>query len=123
MDRLKSINDVYGHAAGDYAIRLVGEAIRHVLPGNAAGVRMGGDEFLVFMPDAGEVEAAAFVSDFETALAEMNGIQDRSFTVSASSGVAVFRLNDQDTIEGCIQASDKKLYQAKEYRHAQMDRQ
>ena len=57
MDYLKQINDTYGHAAGDYAIRLVGQALRQALPHHGLGARIGGDEFVAFLPEAGCGEA------------------------------------------------------------------
>lgn len=117
MDWLKQINDSFGHAAGDYAIRLVGRAILQSLPATAAGARIGGDEFVVFMPNAGEYEAESFVHAFEKALARLNESEKRSFSVSASTGYEVYHLTETDSIEGCIQGSDKKLYAAKEIRH------
>ena len=118
MDNLKTINDSYGHGAGDIAIRMVGYALRQALPAEAIGARIGGDEFVAFMPNAGELEARTFMLAFEKALGQMNAEEKRSFTVSASSGFEVFTLTETDSIEGCIQASDKKLYEAKEIRHS-----
>ena len=46
LDRLKKINDQFGHPAGDFAIRLVADAIRKAAPKEAIMARMGGDEFL-----------------------------------------------------------------------------
>ena len=53
MDYLKHTNDTFGHAAGDASICLIGRAIRESLADGAVGARIGGDEFIVFLPDAG----------------------------------------------------------------------
>lgn len=119
MDRLKRINDTYGHAAGDYAIRLVGRAIQQALPKKGLGARIGGDEFLVFLPEAGDGEPEALVRSFNAALDELNRQEDRSFQVTASAGYQVKRLEALDTIEHCIQLSDRQLYRVKEARHAE----
>lgn len=116
MDHLKQINDTYGHAAGDFAIRLVGSAIQKALPQGAAGARIGGDEFVVFLPEAGSGEPEAFLNRFQKALEALNLKEDRTFTVTASAGFAVKRLNEMDTVEHCIQLSDRELYKAKEAR-------
>lgn len=121
MDRLKKINDTYGHAAGDFAIRLLGRAIRHVLPGDALGARIGGDEFIVFLPDVGEKEAEGFVFKLNEELLRLNQEEKRSFQVMASAGFRVIQLKDEVGIEGCIQESDKALYKIKEERHARKD--
>lgn len=117
IDRLKKINDTYGHAAGDFAIRLLGQAIKNTLPENAIGARVGGDEFLVFIKNVGEYGAEWFLDDMNKELDRLNLEEKRSFTVRASCGYHPFFLTETDTIEGCIQASDKVLYQNKEKRH------
>ena len=60
LDGLKKINDTYGHQAGDFAIRLVAEAIRRSAPKEALAARMGGDEFLAVLPRAGQAMAGRF---------------------------------------------------------------
>ena len=114
LDGLKQINDTYGHAAGDYAIRLVGRAIRDSLPRKAEGARTGGDEFIVFLPEAGAGQAERFVQTFDQKLEELNREGERSFTVTASAGFAVKKLAAATTIEECIQAGDRVMYEVKE---------
>ncbi len=115
IDYLKQINDSYGHAAGDYAIRLVGNAIRQALPSGAYAARTGGDEFTVFIANGAQAEA--FVQGFEATLRRLGEEENRTFAVTASAGAAVRRLNGLDTIERCIQEGDKRMYSAKEARH------
>ncbi len=117
LDHLKIINDSFGHAAGDFAIRLVGKAIMNTLPEDASGARFGGDEFVVFLKRAGGGEAEAFVKAFESELERLNNEEDRSFNVSASVGFVVKNLGENDTIEACIQASDRVMYRKKEINH------
>ena len=117
LDKLKVINDTFGHAAGDFAIRLVGRAIHDSLPSGAAGARIGGDEFVVFLPEAGNGIAEKFTGDFEACLEKLNKKEKRSFKVCASVGCAIRQLGDSDTIEKCIQESDRILYKVKEERH------
>ncbi len=116
LDKLKTINDTYGHAAGDAAIRLVGRAIHETLPEEALGGRTGGDEFIVFLPDAGQGAADRFVAAFEKRLAMLNEEAAKPFQVTASAGFAVLKPKGNTTIEECIQASDRALYDAKENR-------
>ena len=117
MDRLKHINDNFGHAAGDFAIRLLARAIKAALGKDGVGARIGGDEFLIFLPSAGNGEADAFLAHFDQALDRLNAEEDRSFTVSASAGCTTRRLTELDTIESCIHDSDTRMYQIKEARH------
>ena len=118
LDGLKRINDTYGHQAGDFAIRLVAEAIRRAAPKEAISARMGGDEFLSVLPGANQAAADRFVSDFREMLDQLNREENRAFRAEASSGAAVFRLNGLSTIESCIQKSDERMYRRKEERHA-----
>ena len=55
MDNLKKINDVYGHKAGDRALRLVGAMLTECME-NAVVCRLGGDEFLFYLSEASEEE-------------------------------------------------------------------
>ncbi len=98
LDGLKAINDTYGHQAGDYAIRLVAEAIRRSVPKDAVTARMGGDEFLSVLPGANRTAADRFIAEFHTRLDELNREEDRAFRADASAGAAVFRLDDLTTI-------------------------
>jgi len=115
MDHLKQINDTYGHAAGDFAIRLVGRAIQETMPPKAIAARIGGDEFVVFLAEDGEADR--FERSFEETLLRLNGEEDRTFAVTASVGTAVRKLNEMDTIERCIQQGDREMYRVKEARH------
>ncbi len=118
LDGLKRINDTYGHQAGDFAIRLVAEAIRKASPQNALAARMGGDEFLAVLPRAGQAAADKFIADFHSWLKNLNREEDRAFQAEASAGAAVFRLNEMMTIESCLQKSDEIMYHEKDEHHA-----
>ena len=114
LDNLKGVNDTYGHQAGDFAIRLIAEAIRNTLPKNAIGARMGGDEFLVFIPRSSEMDTKRFVRSFDRKLIDLNRREDRSFQVSASVGAYVTTLEEGASFEDCLHHSDKIMYQVKE---------
>ena len=51
MDNLKTINDIYGHKAGDRVLKLLGNLLLEY-SSECLACRLGGDEFLLFMPDA-----------------------------------------------------------------------
>ena len=117
MDRLKHINDTYGHAEGDYAIRLVGQAVRAAVSEGEIGARIGGDEFIVFLPSAGNGEAEVFRKRFEAELDRLNRIGKREFTTGASVGYAAIEISENITPEQCMQASDREMYLVKAGRH------
>ena len=116
LDRLKQINDTYGHLAGDFAIRLIGHAARRSAPKEALLARVGGDEFLAVLPRATKNEAERYIRDFQEELETLNRIEDRAFHVSASCGAVVFKLDALSSIEECIQKSDEEMYRQKENR-------
>jgi two-component system, cell cycle response regulator len=57
IDRLKSLNDTYGHLAGAEAVRTVGEILAANLPAESAACRYGGDEFVIALPRLSQAEA------------------------------------------------------------------
>ena len=122
LDGLKKINDTYGHQAGDYAIRLVAEAIRRAAPKDAILARIGGDEFLAVLPQTGEKAAMQFEKDFEEQLRALNLRENRAFDALASCGWKVFRLSPLASLEECIRLSDEELYRRKTERHAAENR-
>ena len=118
LDRLKLINDHFGHQAGDFAIRLTANAIRKAAPRDAIVARMGGDEFLAVLPEASQSEADRFIDEFNKQIERMNREEDRAFKVEASCGTVVFKLDMLSTIERCIRKSDEEMYRKKAERHA-----
>ena len=117
MDLMKQINDTYGHNAGDYAIRLTGNAIRRAAPKEAVLARVGGDEFLAVLPRANQQDAERFMKAFRNELEQLNKQENRAFNVEASCGAAVFRLDAFSTIEECVRESDNAMYLEKEKNH------
>ncbi len=121
LDHLKKINDAFGHAAGDQALRLVGQAILDALPEDAAGSRIGGDEFVAFLPDADEEAAFAMICSFRKILAQLAARENCAFPISASAGWSVKKLETSDTVESCVEISDRSLYHDKESHHIRLE--
>ena len=118
MDHLKEINDTYGHQAGDYAIRAMGNALRAAASKDTVTARMGGDEFLTVLTGADRRTAEAYIRRFTEELAAINEKERRSFIVEASCGSCAVKLDEQMTLEQCIRMSDEEMYKVKEARHA-----
>ncbi|WP_420804125.1 diguanylate cyclase [Ralstonia soli] len=70
VDHFKSINDTWGHAAGDEALVALSEALARVLRPHDLFGRLGGDEFAVLLPACGLVDALAVVERLKTAVAD-----------------------------------------------------
>ena len=121
LDNLKPINDTYGHKAGDLALRTIADALRASLPEGATAARMGGDEYLVFLPDCDQAKAQQFHDAFYAYLDARNA-GECQFTVGASMGLEVITLQEGITQGECIHASDEAMYQEKTRRHAELKR-
>lgn len=119
LDNLKPINDTFGHQGGDEALRTIADAIRASVPENAIPARIGGDEYLIFMPDCDEDDAAAFCGRFEAYLVERN--QNARIVVGASVGTHVVQLGEGISLDRCVNESDEQMYQVKRQRHAELE--
>jgi diguanylate cyclase (GGDEF)-like protein len=110
VDHLKSINDAYGHDAGDALIRHVGESLGGVLRAEDSVYRWGGDEFLVVLPGAGEDDAKHIV-DRAFSRSRTLSYAGVALPVHASYGVAPFV--SRETLGEAITEADRQMYAAK----------
>ena len=113
LDHFKSINDKYGHLAGDAVLAALGARLHSVLRGSDLKCRYGGEEFLVVLPDT-PVEGAGRVADtVRRELAESttrwNG---EALKVTASFGVAGAHTGEVD-VHALMTRVDEALYRAK----------
>ena len=86
MDNLKKINDIYGHQAGDRALRMMGEILTEN-SGNGICCRLGGDEFLLFLPGAAREAAEERVRKIISGFTERKDSDDRTTAASLSAGI------------------------------------
>jgi diguanylate cyclase (GGDEF)-like protein len=113
VDHFKSINDRYGHEAGDHVLRRVAEATRGALrEGDHLG-RVGGEEFTAVLPGA-SAQAAAQVAERLRSAVERTEFSDLdpALTVTISVGIAVWDAADGD-FAGALRRADESLYRAK----------
>lgn len=111
LDNFKDINDRYGHSAGDLVLKEFARRLSKGTRGSDVAVRLGGDEFLVILPECPPEKVDIILSrvkDFEVETG-----QDR-IPVSSSRGWAQHEL--ADTAEELITRADKALYANKEMR-------
>jgi two-component system chemotaxis response regulator CheY len=110
LDRLKAINDEYGHDAGDEAIRLVAQVLKSAVRSFEIVARQGGDEFAVLLPNTNLAEAERLA---ERLRAEVESRSVRGIALSASIGVAAREATNDLDAKGLVKASDEALYRAK----------
>lgn len=113
LDHFKTVNDQLGHQAGDRCLQMVGTVVAGNIRGFDRAGRMGGEEFLVIMPEATREVAATIGERLRSAIERSGFCYADGSAVTASIGVATATL--ADTPESLIERADKALYAAKRY--------
>ena len=116
MDGLKSINDRFGHRAGDAAIRELAERLGRVVRESDTVARLGGDEFGIILPgirdrSVAESAVARIRSEFPAPLT----FEGASLAIEASIGLAVFP-EDAGDLDELLETADKLMYRDKQAR-------
>lgn len=117
IDDLKDINDIYGHAVGDTAIRAVVRAIREIIRAEDLIFRWGGDEFFVIMVGLDAETALERMSRMDQMLTNVriDGV-NKPLTIRVSHAFEDF--NDLAALEVSIEKADAKMYLQKQRRKA-----
>jgi len=120
QDKLKQINDRFGHAAGDAAIRALAKALAGCKRGSDCAARYGGDEFCVVMPGSDRLGAEKFVTRVQEELvASPINVGGVLIQVSASFGLASLgEVAWEEEWEELLARADQALYEEKSSRRA-----
>jgi diguanylate cyclase (GGDEF)-like protein len=110
LDNFKSVNDLLGHDVGDEVIRSFVLALRSHLRATDAIARMGGDEFALLLPTAGQVEAELIIVRLHNDLTEQMG--RNGWPVTFSVGV-ITCLTMPHSVHELIKAADELMYTVK----------
>ncbi len=115
LDNFKSINDTYGHLAGDAALRLVGRTLKNEIRAMDAAARLGGDEFVLLLSHTTKDDAAARAQSIGWKLNNLSlAWYGEVIPVRASLGLKGFSAGD--TADIIFNAADAGLYEQKEIR-------
>jgi diguanylate cyclase (GGDEF)-like protein len=111
IDLFKQVNDRYGHAAGDEALRCLGAWINEIVDGNGIAGRSGGDEFTILL-EADAAEAEAMLQRLRDRIEPIT-VFGHTFRFNISSGVCQAE-GQAATLEQLIHEADQALYRAKD---------
>ena len=119
MDRLKEINDTYGHEAGDRVLRAIGGVVKATVRQNDLCARFAGDEFIVILWDCSPEHEARRVAELQTAVGA-HPFEPRPgvrVSLSISAGAARYPA-DGATFEALLTVADARMYHDKATRRS-----
>ena len=109
VDNLKEINDTYGHTAGDKVIEIVGQAIKKCIRKEDAGLRYGGDEFIILLFNQDKKAAYRVVERIRREISKLAAGQGMNIQISAGAAYYDCLRNMGDIIK----MADRDLYKEK----------
>jgi two-component system cell cycle response regulator len=122
LDHFKRINDTYGHAAGDAVLRHVAEALGRQLVQNDLVARIGGEEFLIVLPDTTRFKthhvARSLCKAVGSLALPLSG-QAEKIAVTISIGVTLSNVSDRPSmpidahVSSLLEQADQALYRSK----------
>jgi diguanylate cyclase (GGDEF)-like protein len=114
LDHLKNINDSYGHNVGDLLLQAVAQRLLGLLRKSDTVARMGGDEFLLILPEMNQQEDAILTAErILSALSTPFHLDSYEVSITTSIGIAFFP-DDGEDANSLIKKADISMYKAKE---------
>jgi diguanylate cyclase (GGDEF)-like protein len=115
VDRLKPINDAFGHAAGDQVLRAIADLLTRKVRSSDVVARLGGDEFALLLWNLSETDARAKAAALEHAIDRLTFVFDgRSVAAGASAGIAI--LDAHAETGRALEEADRAMYVRKAQR-------
>jgi len=114
LDKFKQVNDQHGHEAGDWLLQQVAGRMRAVLRESDTAARVGGDEFVVLLPDVVKLRDAVDVAEKIRERLEVPFVMDDGVALAISSSIGVAIYPDQaDSPRELLRCGDEAMYIAK----------
>jgi diguanylate cyclase (GGDEF)-like protein len=114
LDHFKLVNDTFGHAAGDSVLSQVASVLSSTLREEDAVYRVGGEEFLIVLPDAVESRAVQVAERIRTVVSSLDLTgQAPGGRMSVSMGVSTVTDGDAPRFAIALKAADTALYASK----------
>jgi len=113
VDDFKHINDTFGHQEGDKVLKEAARFFKSTLREVDNICRIGGDEFLLILPDSSLDDVPLIKKRMNRALAKLNQKLDKSYKVSFTLGFSCYDSDNPCTIDELIQTADQMMYKEK----------
>ena len=115
LDGFKSINDKYGHAAGDKVLSIFGQVSQDTIRDSDIVARLGGEEFIYFLPNTNTKEAESLANRLCEKIRTKAVLYDNNYIqYTISIGIALNNCKNKQSMEETIKMADDALYLAKE---------
>jgi diguanylate cyclase len=112
IDNFKFLNDQHGHAAGDTALKHLASVVKRTVRPTDIVTRMGGEEFVVILPNTNLEEAVTTMSRLQRALTKEYFLgNNQKLLITFSAGVALFQ--EEDDVASILLRADQAMYLAK----------
>lgn len=112
IDHFKTVNDTWGHSAGDNALMLIANALKMALRESDVCARWGGEEFLILLPDTDEASGLEIAGRLLLAIRELR-IPEMSANENLTTSIGLARHNLGDNWNETLNRADRALYIAK----------
>lgn len=112
IDHFKVINDTYGHASGDKALRQLADNIKHTMRGSDIAFRYGGEEFTLILNNTTQDDARIVANRLRVAASQLS-CEDDKHTFGFTISVGIAQLKTGETASELFDRADKALYEAK----------
>ena len=114
LDHFKSVNDTYGHHAGDAILNKVGDVLRTLVRAYDQAGRYGGDEFIVIAPELSHDSVLDYAERIRATLAQTNVVYECStISLTVTIGVAFAERLAERSSDVMVRLADQALYEAK----------
>lgn len=113
INRLKQVNDSFGHHEGDWMIKTTAAALLGSIRDGDVAVRLGGDEFLLILHDCSETMAAQLVDRVQQKLSVAALGKERPYPITASFGICNYDPYQHASPESLVKEADQRMYEAK----------
>ena len=117
VDKLKLINDTYGHSEGDRALIEITELLKDSFRESDIIARIGGDEFAALLPETSKENVATIMERLQQKLETLNKREDRKYQLSISFGITPYDPDTSVNSENLLKQADRLMYAQKKQKN------